>query len=172
MRPLAGPAGANIFLVWVILKWPRAGRLIILVGIPPREEPPVPFEVTPVTIRKTTNAQEKRHAPSCHATHAGGVALPFLPVSLLLLLPVRLLCPVWTPASHAENALELAHVDGGHRHAVRRGAAEPKGGRGAAPDPLQLLLEAGWRCSATEMAPAKRSGVSPSTYFEIMRPPS
>ena len=35
----------------------------------------------------------------------------------------------------AENALELAHVVGGHRRAVRRGAAEPKGGSGAPPDP-------------------------------------
>ena len=35
-----------------------------------------------------------------------------------------------------EHAFERAHVVGGHRRAVRRGAAEPKGGRGAAPDPL------------------------------------
>ena len=36
----------------------------------------------------------------------------------------------------AEHAFERAHAVGGHRRAVRRGAAEPKGGRGAAPDPL------------------------------------
>ena len=41
-----------------------------------------------------------------------------------------------------EHALELVDVVGGHRRAVRRGAAEPKGGRGAAPDPLQPLVPA------------------------------
>ena len=42
------------------------------------------------------------------------------------------------PLEVVEHALKLCGVVGGHRRAVRRGrgAAEPKGGSGAPPDPL------------------------------------
>ena len=39
------------------------------------------------------------------------------------------------PLEVVEHALKLCGVVGGHRRAVRRGAAEPKGGIGAPPDP-------------------------------------